>query len=59
MTKEYEIPLVLTIRATDDSKAIRAAEYFIAAAHRFNGANLAFAETATADRGLGETHSAR
>ncbi len=44
MSREYEIPLVLRIRATDDAKAVRVAEYFMAATRRFNGADLSFAE---------------
>ncbi len=40
MYTEYEIPMVLRIRATDDVKAVRVAEYFMAAARRFNGADL-------------------
>lgn len=40
MSKEYEISLVLKVRATDAPKALRLAEQFIVAARRFNGATL-------------------
>lgn len=55
MSKEYEISLVLKVRATDASKALRLAEHFIVAARRFNGATLSLRGTDLADFGSTET----
>lgn len=54
MSGQYEIPMVLRIRATDAAKAVRVAEYLMAATRRYSGADLAFAQAEPVESRLGE-----